>query len=209
MRILIADDHPVVRRGLRQFLEEEIRPVTIAEAGNGPEVLEALERDHWDLLLLDVSMPGRGGIDILKDVKARLPSLPVLMLSAYPEEQFAVRALRAGAAGYLTKDVITSELISAVRKVGGGGRYVTEALAERLAAGLADSATRLPHELLSDREYEVLRRIGLGRTVGEIAAELHLSVKTISTYRARLLEKLGMTSSAQLTRYALDNGLVD
>jgi DNA-binding NarL/FixJ family response regulator len=209
MRILIADDHPVVRAGLRQILAEAIQPLQTAEAANAAEVLHALETGCWDLLLLDVSMPDRGGIDILKDVKARLPRLPVLMLSAHSEEQFAVRALRAGAAGYLTKDVVTDELIGAVRKVAGGGRYVTEALAERLAAGLDETAMRAPHELLSDREYQVLRGIGHGRTVSEIAAEMHLSVKTISTYRARLLEKLGLTSNAQLTRYALDNNLVD
>ena len=209
MRILIADDHPVVRLGLRQILSEGIWPLTVAEAATAADVLQQLELSGWDLLLLDVSMPGRGGIDILKDVKSRLPRLPVLMLSAHSEEQFAVRALRAGAAGYLTKDAVCDELVSAARKVGEGGRYVTATLAEKLAADLAETATRPPHELLSDREFEVLRSIGRGRTVTEIAAEMHLSPKTISTYRVRLLDKLGMTSTAQLTRYAVDNHLVD
>jgi DNA-binding NarL/FixJ family response regulator len=209
MRILIADDHPIVRRGLREIMAEGISPLTIAEAASAADVLQLLETGTWDVLLLDISMPGRGGIDILKDVKSRLPRLPVLMLSAHPEQQFAVRALRAGAAGYLTKDAVATELIGAVRKVSEGGRYVTPSLAELLAAGVAEVVTRPPHELLSDREYEVLRRIGSGRTVSEIAAGMHLSPKTISTYRARLLEKLGMTSNAQLTRYALDNHLVE
>jgi len=209
MKILIADDHAVVRRGLRQILADEIRPLTVGEATNAGEVLDEIEHGAWDVVVLDVSMPGRGGLDILKEVKSRRPRLPVLILSVHSEEQFAVRALRGGAAGYLNKEVAPDELVAAVRKVHGGGRYVSASLAEKLAAGLGEAQGRPAHELLSDREYEVLRRIGRGETVSEIAEDMALSVKTISTYRTRVLEKLGMTTNAQLTRYALDNGLVE
>jgi two-component system, NarL family, invasion response regulator UvrY len=209
MKILIADDHAIVRQGLRQILSEEFDPLVLGEAASAAAALQQIGAGPWDLIVLDVSMPGRSGLDVLRDIKVLQPRLPVLVLSLHPEEQFAVRALRAGASGYLTKDAATDELVAAVRKVLAGGCYVSGALAEKLASGLAETHARPAHELLSDREYEVLRRIASSQTVSEIAAEMHLSVKTVSTYRARVLDKLGLANNAQLTRYALDHGVVD
>jgi two-component system, NarL family, invasion response regulator UvrY len=209
MRVLLADDHAIIRQGLRKILAEQFELLTIGEAANAVEVLSQLDAEAWDLLVLDVSMPGRSGLDVLHDVKVLRPRMPVLVLSLHPEDQLAVRALRAGAAGYLTKDAAPDELVAAVLKVLTGGRYVSEALADKLATGLAEAQARAPHELLSDREFEVLRRIAASQSVTEIAAEIHLSVKTVSTYRTRLLDKLGLTNNVQLARYAVDHGLVD
>ena len=206
-RILLVDDHAVVRRGVRAILEDQVPPMAVVEAGNGDEALAALTQ-KFDAVVLDLSMPGRSGIDLLSEIKHRYPDLPVLVMSLFSEEQFAVRALRAGASGYLSKATAPEQLLVAIAKIVRGGRYVSESLAERLAAGAGREMTTSPHERLSDREFEVMRRIASGLSVSEIAAEMHLSVKTVSTYRTRLLDKMGMSSNAELTRYALECGLV-
>jgi two-component system invasion response regulator UvrY len=207
MRILLVDDHAVVRSGIRTILEDHLEAVEVNEAANGDAALELLAGGPMDVVVLDLSMPGRSGIDLLAEIKHRHPKLPVLILSFHAEEHFAVRALRAGAAGYLAKSAAPEELVAAVTKVVRGGRYVTEGVADRLAAGLDKSPGAL-HDSLSDREFDVLRGLASGQSVSDLATQLHLSVKTISTYRARLLEKMGMASNAELTRYALQNGLV-
>lgn len=207
MRVLLVDDHAVVRSGIRAILEDHFQPVEVREAANGDAALEVLAGAELDVIVLDLSMPGRSGIDLLTEIKHRYPKIPVLVLSLHAEEHFAVRTLRAGASGYLTKSAAPEELVAAVTKISKGGKYVTEAVADRLAAGL-DAAPGALHDSLSDREFDVLRGIASGQSVSELAAQLHLSVKTISTYRTRLLEKMGMTSNAELTRYAIQNGLV-
>ena len=209
MKVLIADDHAVFRRGLKETLEEVFSKVTFGEAKTAQETVGLVVRHDWDLVILDISMPGKSGLDILDDVKRLRPKLPILFLSMHPEEQFARRALKSGAAGYLTKESVPEELKVAVRKVAAGGRYVSAALAEKLAVDLRDGADTPLHELLSDREFQVLRMIASGKTVKQIAEELSLSVKTVSTYRARILEKSGMKTNAQLIRYALQTQLVD
>lgn len=206
-RVLLVDDHEVVRKGIRAILEDRCSPIDIAEAGSGDAALQKLQ-DVFDAVILDLSMPGRSGIDLLAEIKHRHPKLPVLILSLHGEEQFAVRALRAGAAGYLTKAAAPDQLVTAFEKIVRGGRYVTETLAERLAATAGGESTDAPHDRLSNREFEVMRGIASGESVGEIAARMHLSVKTVSTYRTRLLEKMGMETNSELTRYALQNGLV-
>lgn len=209
IRILIADDHAVVRRGLKQIVAEEPDMAVLGEAQNAPEALQELRARDWDVLVLDITMPGRGGLEVLREARASRPGLPVLVLSTHPEEQYAVRALRAGAAGYLTKETAPEELVKAIRKVHGGGKYVSPALAEQLAAGLSEGAEKPPHERLTDREYEVLRLLASGQTVSQVADQLSLSVKTVSTYRARILEKMGMHTNAELTSYAVRHGLVE
>jgi len=207
-KILIADDHPVVRAGLKELLTGALGKVAFAEAKTALEALEQVGKEDWSLVILDVSMPGRSGIDILGEVKTTRPKLPVLMLSMHPEEQFARRALKAGASAYMTKETVPEELVKAVRKVLAGGRYVSASLAEKLASDLQEPADRPPHEILSDREFQILQMIASGKTVTNIAEELSLSVKTISTYRARMLEKTGMKNTAELIRYAIQNQLV-
>ncbi len=208
LRVLLVDDHPVVRKGMRFILEEGLQPaVEVTEASDGEQALASLANPP-DVMVLDLSMPGRSGIDLLAEIKHRCPKLPVLIMSLHGEEQFAVRALRAGAAGYLTKAAAPENLVSAVVKVAKGGRYVSETLAELLAADVGGQAVSAPHERLSDREFEVMCAIASGKTASEIAETMHLSVKTVSTYRARLLEKMGMSSNAELTRYAISNKLV-
>jgi two-component system invasion response regulator UvrY len=209
MRVLIADDHAVFRRGLRETLAEAFSRVTFGEAKTAQETLEHVRRQNWDVVILDISMPGKSGLDILDELKRLRPRLPILFLSMHPEEQFARRALKAGAAGYLTKESVPEELKEAVRKAVAGGRYVSATLAEKLAVDLREGADTPLHELLSDREFQVLRMIASGKTVKEIAEELSLSVKTVSTYRARILEKSGMKTNAELIRYALQTQLVD
>ena len=209
MRILIADDHAVFRRGLKETLVEAFSKVTFGEAKSAQETLELVRRHDWDVVVLDISMPGKSGLDILDDLKHLRPKLPILLLSMHPEEQFARRALKSGAAGYLTKESVPEELKKAVNKVILGGRYVSANLAEKLAVGLSQGADRPIHELLSDREFQVLRMIASGKTVKQIADEIALSVKTVSTYRARILEKTGMQTNAELIRYALQSQLVD
>lgn len=206
---MIADDHAVVRSGLKQILAETSDIVVAGEATNGREVLEKLEKHHWDVLVLDITMPGRSGLEILKDIKRLKPELPVLVLSMHAEEQFATRTLKAGASGYLNKESAPEELVKAIRKVCAGGKYVSATQAERMVGELTGDADKLPHELLSDREYEILCLIASGKTPTQIARELSLSVKTVSTYRARILEKMNLTTSAQLTHYAIKGGLVE
>jgi two-component system, NarL family, invasion response regulator UvrY len=209
MRILIADDHAVFRRGLTETLGEAFSRVTFGEAKTAQETLEYVRRQDWDVVILDISMPGKSGLDILDDLHRLRPKLPVLLLSMHPEEQYARRALKSGAAGYLTKESVPEELKEAVRRVRAGGRYVSAALAEKLAFDLRREADTPVHELLSDREFQVLRMIASGRTVKQIADEIALSVKTVSTYRARILLKTGMKTTAELIRYALQSQLVD
>lgn len=207
MKILIADDHAIVRRGLRHILAEEFSRLEVGEARNAQEALRLARERTWDIIVLDISMPGRSGVEVLKELKQVCPKTPVLILTGHPEEQYAIRVLRAGAAGYMNKETTPDHLIGAVRKVRGGGRYISAALAELLAVSLGGDSARMPHEDLSDREYQVLCMIASGKTVGQIAGELVLSVKTISTYRARVLEKMGMKTSAELTHYAIRNNL--
>ncbi len=209
IRVLIADDHTVVRQGLKQILADDPQLSVAGEAADGNEVLEALETLNVDALVLDITMPGRNGLDVLKEVKRKRPALPVLVLSMHPEDQFAIRILRAGAAGYITKESAPEELVGALRKVCSGGKYVSPQLAEKLAFFIGDESARPLHEKLSDREFEVLRMLALGKTVTEVAEELLLSVKTVSTYRSRVLEKMNMSSNAELTRYALQNALIN
>lgn len=203
--VVLVDDHTMLRQGLRRALEAEGLTV-LAEAGDGAAAVQTVLEHRPDVVLMDVSMPGMDGLTAVKLLKEANPGLAVLILSMYPEEQYAVRCLRAGAAGYLTKESAGAELLTAIRKVAAGGRYVTQSLAERLVMALAGDG-QAPHEALSDREYQVLRLITAGRTVGEIAAELSLSVKTVSTYRTRILEKLGLHTTAELVRYGVQNGL--
>ncbi|HET6491145.1 MAG TPA: response regulator transcription factor [Syntrophales bacterium] len=208
IRILIADDHPIVREGYKKILMSQPDMDVTGEAGNGQEVLDLIQKKDFDLILLDISMPGRSGLEILKELKGQKPHLPVMILSIYPEEQYAVRAFRDGASGYLTKASTPKELISAIRKVSQGGRYVTEALAEKLTYFLHGDAEKTPHEKLSDREYQVMLLIASGKTVTQIADELCLSVKTISTYRRHILEKMQFTTNAEITMYAIQNKLL-
>jgi two-component system invasion response regulator UvrY len=207
IRILIADDHPVVRQGLKQTIAEIPGPVTVDEATDGMEALNKARMGNYDVVILDISMPGKNGIDVLEQIKYERPNLPVLMLTMYPEEQLAVRALKIGASGYLTKASAPDELVSAIQKVLTGGKYVSSSLAEHLAS-LLQQTERQPHETLSNREYQVLRLIASGKTTAEIAKELLLSVKTISTYHSRILEKMGMKNNAELIHYAINNHLV-
>ena len=209
MKVLIADDHAVFRRGLRETLAEAFSRVTFGEARTAQETLEQVRRQDWDVVILDISMPGKSGLDILEDLKRLRPRMPILLLSMHPEQQFARRALKSGAAGYLTKDSVTDELKEAVKEIVGGGRYVSAALAEKLAVDLRQGADTPLYELLSDREFQVLRMIASGKTVKDIAEDLSLSVKTVSTYRGRILEKTGMKTNAELIRYALESQLVD
>lgn len=209
MKILITDDHAVLRRGLRQILEDGFGKLHFGEASNASEAIEQVAKEHWDLVVLDITMPGRSGLDALKEIKALKPNMRILVLSVHSEDQFAVRVLKAGASGFLNKDSAPEELVKAVRKVIAGGRYVSASLAEKLAFNLDHPNDELPHQKLSDREFQVLRMIGSGKTVSEIAEELGLSVKTVSTYRARILEKMNLNTNAELTRYSFENKLVE
>jgi two-component system, NarL family, invasion response regulator UvrY len=209
LRVLIADDHPVFRRGLKQIITEASDMVVAGEAVDGRDALGKAGTGDYDLLLLDITMPFKNGLDVLSQLKHERPTLPVLMLSVHPEEQYAVRALRAGASGYLTKESAPEELVAAIRKVSTGGKYVSASLAEHLASMLQGYGEAPLHETLSNREYQVMCLIASGKTVSEAAHELSLSVKTISTYRTRILEKLGMKTNAELIRYATVNQLVE
>jgi len=208
IRILVADDHAVVREGLKQILSGMHDMVIAGEASDGYQALDQARKGDYDLVLLDIAMPGMSGLDVLKQLKSEKAELPILMLSIYPEEQYAIRSLKAGASGYLAKESAPEELIAAVRKVCRGGKYVTSSLAEKLATYLYPDRERSLHELLSDREYQVVLMIASGKTVSEIASALSLSVKTISTNRSRALAKLGMKTNAEITHYAIKNGLV-
>lgn len=209
IRVLIADDHPIVREGVKKILTGDPDVTVMGEAGSGGEALEAVRREPFDVVLLDISMPGMSGMDALKHIKAEQPGLPVLIYSVHPEEQYAVRALRAGASGYLTKDSVPDELLQAVRTAFSGKKYVSQSLAQILASELDAATDRHPHESLSDREYQVLLMIARGKTVSEIAEAIHLSVKTVSTYRARILEKMRMKNNSELTYYTIQNKLID
>ena len=206
LKILVVDDHPVVRRGLKQILTEEADIVVVGEAQNSSEVFDLVRTHDWDAVLLDITMPGRGGLDILKELKRKHPKLPVLILSMHPEDQYAVRALKEGAAGYMNKECAPDELIGAIRKIVRGGKYVSPTLAEKLAF-MMDSQTPL-HDSLSTREFQVLLMFASGKTLSQIAEEMSLSIKTIATYRARILEKMKMKNNAELIRYAIKHNLV-
>jgi len=209
IRILVADDHAVVREGIKQILSGIPDIVVAGEASDGFQALDQARKGQYDLLLLDIAMPRMSGLDVLKQLKSERADLPILMLSMYPEEQYAIRTLKAGASGYLAKESAPEELIAAVRKVCRGGKYVTSSLAEKLAVYLDYDTEKPPHERLSDREYQIVLMIASGKTVSEIANELSLSVKTISTHRSRALEKMGFKTNAELTHYAIVNGLVN
>ena len=208
-RILLVDDHAVVRRGVRDILTESLGKVTFGEAAKPSEAIEQLQTSDWDVVVLDISLPGRGGLDALREIKRLRPTVPVLVLSMHAEDHYALRALRAGAAGYVNKDSAAEDLAGAVRKVLAGGTHVSAKLAETLAKSLRIDSSRPAHERLSDRELEVLRALAAGKTVKEIGVDLSLSEKTVSTYRTRLLEKMQMRTNAELIQYALREGLVD
>ena len=209
IRIVVADDHAIVRDGLKRILEGQPDFAVVGEARDGHEALAAARSDSLDVLLLDMSMPGRSGVELIRQIKAERPALPVLVLSMHDEEQYAVRAIRAGAAGYLTKDSAATQLVAGIRKIAAGGLYITPSVAEQLARGLNTPADEVPHKRLSDREYEVFMRLVAGESVSGIAEQLHLSVKTVSTHKTHLLEKMRMGSVAELVRYAVSRRLVD
>lgn len=209
IQVLVADDHPLLRSGLRHVLEQEPDFGKPGEAGDSEQVLEKLEERSWDVLVLDIAMPGRNGLETLSEIRKRRPGLPVLILSMHSEEQYAIRAIKAGASGYLTKNNAATELVRAIRRILSGKKYVSPALAEVLAHLIESGEQRPPHEALSDREYHLVCAIASGKSVSQIAEETSLSVKTVSTYRARALEKMNMRTNAELTRYAIRNGLVD
>jgi len=207
--VVVIDDHAVVREGLKRIISENPGMAVTGEAGDGYEAMNAVKSNPCDVVLLDISMPNKNGLDVLKQIRAESPRLPVLVLSMHAEDQYAIRVLRAGAAGYLTKESAPAKLVQAIRKVVRGGKYVSQTLAEKLVFDLDSDPDKVPHETLSDREFQVLCMIASGKTVGIIAEELALSVKTISTYRVRILEKLQMKNNAEITRYAIKQGLVD
>jgi DNA-binding NarL/FixJ family response regulator len=209
MRVLIADDHPLVRRGLRDLLLDHFPAAEIVEAGDAREALAAIAEGSWQLALIDLNLPGRGGLDLLRDLKHLRSEIPLLVVSAHTEEEFALRALKLGAAGYVSKQSAPDVLVGAVKKVLSGGRYVSAAVAEKLAQAMAEGWSLTPHENLSLREMQVLQRIAGGRSVKEIAGELALSEKTIATYRSRISAKLGLGTNVELTRYAMQHGLTE
>jgi two-component system invasion response regulator UvrY len=208
-QILVVDDHPLIRKGIVDVLKDEFPQSTIIQASDAVQTMAAVWDQQVDLVLLDLSLPGRSGLELLKEVKSARPKLPVLILSMYPEEQFATRALRAGAAGYLSKDTPSDKLILAVRRALAGGKFVSQETAERLATELTIDTSKPLHEQLSDREYDIMLRLASGQGVSDIAATLNLSVKTVSTYRTRLLNKMGKQNNAELTQYAIRNKLIE
>jgi DNA-binding NarL/FixJ family response regulator len=208
-RILVVDDHEVVRKGLMKVLAETLQPVKVDEAKNGQDALAKVWKGEYDMVLLDIKMPGKSGLDVLKEIKQHRPKLPVMILSMHPEEQFAIRAIRAGASGYLTKECAGDEMVLAIRKALKGEKYISVSLAQILAGELDSDPEKPPHEILSDREYQVMLMIASGKPVGAIAKELCLSVKTISSYRTNVLLKMKMKNSAEITHYAMQNKLVD
>jgi two-component system invasion response regulator UvrY len=208
VRILHVDDHEVVRRGLAAVVQSEFKPAEVIGVHDAPAALNVFQKSDWNLVVLDISMPGRGGVDLLREMKSLRPHVPVLILSVMGEEHYATRILKLGASGYVRKDASMEELIAAIRTCLNGHRHISKGMGQHLARMVADGADRPRHELLSDREFQVLRCIGLGRTVKEIAAEFNLSVKTISTYRARILQKMEMKRNADLMRYCLQSGLL-
>lgn len=209
IKILVVDDHAVVRRGLRQILAETQDVLVGGEAGTAAEAMEKVRAERWDVVVLDVGLAGKSGLDLIADIRKLRPEARVLVLTMFSEEQYAVRAIRAGAAGFLTKESAPEKLVDAVRKVAGGGRFISPELAETLASMVAGEGSGKAHERLSNREFEILKLIGSGRTVSQIAEDLALSVKTVSTHRTRILRKMDMKTNAELTHYAVKNGLVD
>lgn len=208
MNFLVADDHAIVRKGLVQLIREEFPSAEIVEVSDSFQVLEMVRKSHFDLIMLDISMPGKNGIEILKQIKAEKIKSPVLMLSMHSEDQYALRTLKAGASGFLNKDTATEELIIAINKILSGKKYISSNMAEKLAEEMGEKSKKSGHENLSDRELQVLTLIASGKTVSEIADEINLSVNTISTYRARILEKLSLNNNAEITRYCFDNDLI-
>ncbi len=209
IKVLLADDHAIVRKGLRQLLEDTGYIQVVAEAAEYPEIMKAVRNNELDVIVMDITMPGKNGVDVLKIVKEEKPKLAVLMLSMHPEDQYAVRALKAGASGYLTKNSAPEKLVDAIQIIASGRRYITPELAESLASHLTEDSDKPLHSTLSDREFQTIRLIASGKKLSEIAEELALSPKTVSVYRARILEKMKMKSNAELTHYALKNGLVE
>jgi DNA-binding NarL/FixJ family response regulator len=209
MRFLITDDHPIVRQGLKQLLKETFESIVVDEAANGSEAIDKIKNEKYEIVLLDIAMPGMNGLEVLKEIQKFNKTLPVLIISIYPEDQYALRCLKAGASGYLTKDTASDELTLAVERILSGKKYVSPTLADKLARHLNEGTPKLPHELLSDREDQVMRYIASGKTAAEIAAELNLSVKTINTYRNRILKKMQIKNSAELIRYAVQNQLLN
>ena len=209
IRVLLVDDHQLVRRGLAQLVHDTPGMEVAGEAGDGEGALDVLRSTQPDVVVLDLSMPGRGGLDVLQELRTQSPGSRVIILTMYPEEQYAIRSFREGAAAYLTKASAPEELIQAIRTVAAGKRYITPSVADRLATWLEDGDQRLPHESLSSRELQVLMRIGAGKEVKEVAGELNLSIKTVSTYRARILQKMNLATNAQLIRYAIQHRLVE
>ena len=208
MRILIADDHAIVRRGLKEILLDEFPSAIIGDASDAEELVEKIFQDEWDLVISDLTMPGRSGLDALKQIKQAFPKLPVLIMSIYPEDQYAVRAFRAGASGYFNKNSIHEELLKAIDSVRKGTKYITPSVAEKLADALPADGQLKPHQMLSDREFEVFKLLASGRTVSEIAQQLSLSANTVSTYRSRILEKMNLHSNNELMRYAFEQNLL-
>lgn len=210
MKIIIADDHALIRKGLKEILQQVKGLVLLDEAENGLELLQKISIKDYDIIVLDISMPGKSGLDILKDIRQIKPDIPVLILSVYPEEQYAIRVLKAGASGYLTKDSAPDDLINAIKKIVNGGKYISPSLAEILAAEFKSGGViKQLHEYLSDREFQVMKMLAAGKTVKEISEELFLSPKTVSTYRTRIYDKMKFSSKAELTGYAIKNGLID
>jgi len=208
LRILIADDHTIVRKGLKQILLEEFSNAVIDEVPDAEELIKKVMAQKWDVVVSDLSMPGRSGLDALQQIKLSYPDLPVLILSIHPEEQYALRALKSGAAGYLSKDTAPDELVKAVKKVLLGKKYISQAIAEKLADSFSSASTRQPHETLSDREFDVMKLLANGKSVSDIADMLSLSVTTVSTYRARVMTKMNLKSNSDLTKYAIENKLI-
>jgi DNA-binding NarL/FixJ family response regulator len=208
LRILIADDHTVVRKGLIQILLEEFSNAVIEEVADAEALIQKVMSEKWDVVVSDLSMPGRSGLDALQQIKLSFPDLPVLILSIHPEEQYALRALKAGAAGYLSKDTAPDELVKAVQKVLLGKKYISQSIAERLANSFSSDHNNTPHEILSDREFDVMKFLANGKSVSEIAEMLSLSVTTVSTYRARVMTKMNLKSNSDLTKYAIENNLI-
>ncbi len=209
IKIIIADDHIIIRAGIKQLLEGAHDMVVAGEASDGQRLIQEIQKNHYDVIVIDISMPGRNGIEIIKQIRASGDKTPILALSYYPEEQFAIRVLKAGACGYMNKDVQPEELVEAIYKVARGGTYVSPAVAEKLAMNINMTQDASPHESLTDREHEVFLKIAGGMTVSEIADEMFLSVKTVSTYRARILEKLNLKNNAEITYYAIRNNLIE
>jgi two-component system, NarL family, invasion response regulator UvrY len=208
MKILICDDHKIVRDGLRQILLQLAEVEYIGEAGDGDETLDLLKKEHFDIVLLDISLPGRSGLEVLLSIKAKWPGINVLILSMHPQEQYAIRALKLGASGYLTKDTASEELLVAVKKVGAGGKFISQAFAEKIAFQFEKDSTLKEHEILSTREFEIMIKLAVGKPLQEIGNELFISVKTVSTYRSRIMKKMGTKNNADLTRYCISNSLI-